>query len=162
MSKKNALAKISENTIFIDSSDNNYYFKYKKSIKPINICTDLPEATEDTENNFYYDKLARTIYKGKKFKNIFSGEYDYYWMPIAYQVNLNPSVDMNIRGGNQGETVVIDGANRIISSSNKSRIFGEGFNWKWLSLRRGENTIEVTGDCVITFEWRDPIKIGQF
>ena len=129
MSKKNALAKISENTIFIDSSDNNYYFKYKKSIKPINICTDLPEATEDTENNFYYDKLARTIYKGKKFKNIFSGEYDYYWMPIAYQVNLNPSVDMNIRGGNQGETVVIDGANRIISSSNKSRIFGEGFNW---------------------------------
>lgn len=162
MSKKDALAKISKNTIFIDSSDNNYYFKYKKSIKPINICTGLPEATEDTENDFYYDKLTRAIYKGKKYKGIFSGEYDYYWSPIAYQVNLNRSIDMNVRGSDYDETIVIDGANRVISSSNKSRIFGEGFNWNWLSLRHGENTIEVTGNCDITFEWRDPIKIGQF
>lgn len=61
-----------------------------------------------------------------------------------------------------GETVVLDGANRLISSSRPSRIFGEDFiGWEWLPLYNGTNEIEVIGDCDIIIEYREIRKIGS-
>lgn len=59
------------------------------------------------------------------------------------------------------EIVTLDGANRVVASShNAGRIFGNNFNWQWMSLAPGENTITVTGNCTIKFEWREPRKVG--
>lgn len=57
------------------------------------------------------------------------------------------------------EVVVLDGANRVVASTSK-RIFGNDFNWQWMPLKPGENTITVTGNCKIKFEWREPRKVG--
>lgn len=61
------------------------------------------------------------------------------------------------------ENITLDGANRVISSSSTSRIFGDDFiDWAWLPLYDGTNTIEVIGNCEVTFEYREPRKIGEF
>lgn len=61
------------------------------------------------------------------------------------------------------ETIALDGANRVISSSSTTRIFGNDFiDWAWLPLYDGTNTIEVIGNCTVTFEYREPRKIGEF
>ena len=63
----------------------------------------------------------------------------------------------------KGETVVLDGANRVVSSSRTDgRIFGSDFSWQWLPLVEGTNKISVIGNCSVTFEWRSPMKIGEF
>lgn len=61
------------------------------------------------------------------------------------------------------ETVVLDGANKVVSSSRTNgRIFGDDFNWQWLPLFDGENTISVVGNCTTTFEYREIRKVGEF
>ena len=61
------------------------------------------------------------------------------------------------------ETVVMDGANKVISSSHTSRIFGDDFvNQYYLPLYDGKNEITVEGNCTITFEWREVRKIGEY
>ena len=68
-------------------------------------------------------------------------------------------VSMNV----PGEIVTLDGANRIVSSNrNTNRVFGNDFNWKWLPLVEGENKIKVIGNCTITIEYREIIKVGDF
>ncbi len=63
----------------------------------------------------------------------------------------------------RGEKVVLDGANKVISSSSTSRIFGDDFvGWSWLPLYNETNTITVIGNCTVTLEWREPRKIGEF
>ena len=32
----------------------------------------------------------------------------------------------------------------------------------WFRLAKGENNIEVTGNCVVTVEWREPRKVGAY
>ena len=58
------------------------------------------------------------------------------------------------------ETVILDGANRVISSSRESRIFADDFNWNWMPLLPGDNNIKVTGSCTVKLEWREPRKVG--
>ena len=66
--------------------------------------------------------------------------------------------------GNIGtdEIITIDGANKIIASSNSERVLSSNFSWRWLGLKSGLNKIKVVGNCKVTFEWRDYIKPGQF
>lgn len=62
-----------------------------------------------------------------------------------------------------GETIVLDGANKIVHSERWSgRTFGSDFNWNWLPLYNGINNIEVIGNCQVTLEFRTPIKIGEW
>lgn len=61
-----------------------------------------------------------------------------------------------------GEKVVLDGANRVVSSSATSRVFGDNFNWSWLPLYNGRNTIEVIGNCTVILEYREIRKIGEY
>lgn len=68
-----------------------------------------------------------------------------------------------VKNNNTTETVILDGANRIISSSSVNRVFDSDFvNWNWLPLLDGKNEITVEGNCTVTFEWREPHKVGEF
>ena len=63
----------------------------------------------------------------------------------------------------KGETVVLDGANKIVSSSRANgRIFGDDFDFKWMPLHEGKNVFSVIGNCTIKLEWREPRKVGDF
>jgi hypothetical protein len=67
-----------------------------------------------------------------------------------------------VKNNTSTEEIVIDCANRIISSSNTRRIFGDDFNWMWLELFNGKNEITVEGNCEITIEYRTVIKCGEY
>ena len=60
-----------------------------------------------------------------------------------------------------GERIVLDGANRVVSSSS-TRIFGDDFSWNWIPLYEGKNELSFVGNCVVTIEYRTPIKCGEF
>lgn len=60
------------------------------------------------------------------------------------------------------EKVVLDGANRIVSSDNTRRIFGDDFNWQWLELYDGKNEITIEGNCEVTIEYREVRKVGEY
>lgn len=68
-----------------------------------------------------------------------------------------------IAGGALGETIILNGANKVISSTknNQLKIVGDNFNWQWPSLVTGENILTVTGNCKIKFEWIEPRKVGS-
>lgn len=62
-----------------------------------------------------------------------------------------------------GEIITLDGANKIISSNRATnRVFGNDFNWSWVGLVEGDNKIKITGNCTVTFEYREIIKVGDF
>ena len=69
--------------------------------------------------------------------------------------------DTLVKNNVKGETVVLDGANRVVSSSS-ARIFGDDFSWKWTPLYEGKNELSFVGNCTVTVEFRHPIKCGEF
>ena len=68
---------------------------------------------------------------------------------------------LRIKNNSAGETIVLDGANRVVSSSATKRIFGNDFDWQWLPLYNGKNEITVIGNCDIKLEYRAIRKIGE-
>lgn len=61
------------------------------------------------------------------------------------------------------EIIVLDGANKVVSSSITSRIFGDNFiDWDWLPLYNGENKITIEGNCSVVIEYREVRKVGEF
>lgn len=70
--------------------------------------------------------------------------------------------DTLVKKNIKGETIVIDGANKIVSSSRTSRIFGDDFDWQWIPLYEGKNELTFVGNCTVTIEYRTPIKCGEF
>lgn len=70
--------------------------------------------------------------------------------------------DSLVKNNIKGETVVLDGANRVVSSSSESRIFGDDFSWNWIPLYEGKNELSFVGNCTVTVEYRTPIKCGEF
>lgn len=66
-----------------------------------------------------------------------------------------------VKNNVKGENVVLDGANRVVSSSS-TRIFGDDFSWDWLPLYEGKNELSFVGNCIVTLEYRTPIKCGDF
>lgn len=68
-----------------------------------------------------------------------------------------------IKNNIKGENIVLDGANKVITSSRiNNRIFGDDFDWNWLPLFEGQNKLSVMGNCIITIEYRTVIKCGEF
>jgi hypothetical protein len=57
---------------------------------------------------------------------------------------------------------MVDGANKLITSTNTTRRFGDDFNWIWPELYDGKNEIAIEGDCIVTLEWREIRKIGEY
>ena len=70
--------------------------------------------------------------------------------------------DTLVKNNVKGEKVVLDGANRVVSSSSEHRIFGNDFSWQWTPLYEGKNELSFVGNCTVTVEFRYPIKCGEF
>ena len=60
------------------------------------------------------------------------------------------------------EKIVLDCANKIVSSDRVRRIFGDDFNLQHIELYDGRNEITIDGNCEITLEWREIRKIGEY
>ena len=71
---------------------------------------------------------------------------------------------MVIKNNISSETIILDGANKIVSSDRTGgRIFGDDFeNWQWLELRDGKNEITIEGNCEVALEWRSVRKVGEW
>lgn len=67
-----------------------------------------------------------------------------------------------IKNNTSTEKVVLDGANKIVSTDRTRRIFGDNFNWQWLELYDGKNEITIEGNCEVTLEWREVRKVGEY
>lgn len=75
----------------------------------------------------------------------------------------NPLTSTVVKNNNATEKIVLDGANKVISSDSVNRVFDTDFvNWQWLPLLDGKNEIEVEGNCTITISYREPRKVGEF
>lgn len=72
-------------------------------------------------------------------------------------------ITTTVKNNGQTEKIVLDGANRVISSTNARRIFGDDFvDWIWLPLYDGKNVITIDGNCDVTFEYREVRKVGEY
>lgn len=67
-----------------------------------------------------------------------------------------------VKNNTNTEQIMIDGANKIVSTNRVGRIFGDDFNWVWLELYDGKNEITVEGNCTVTIEYREVRKVGEF
>lgn len=67
-----------------------------------------------------------------------------------------------VKNNTPTENVVLDGANKIVSSDRIRRIFGDDFNLQHLELYDGKNEITIEGNCEVTLEWREVRKIGEY
>jgi hypothetical protein len=137
-------------------------------VQPLSSNTLADSAT--TEFKYYYfptENLIKTT--------VPDGPGKYKWESISvigmavkmsnrYTINgIENEKESIIAGGVLGETIILDGTNKVISgtSGSKTRIVGDDFNWEWLPLAAGDNTITVTGQCEIKFEWLEPRKVGS-
>lgn len=75
---------------------------------------------------------------------------------------VSAPVTMDVKNNTSTETVVVDGANRLISSTNTRRIFGDDFDWAWLPLYDGRNEITVEGNCDVEISYRTVVKCGDY
>lgn len=67
-----------------------------------------------------------------------------------------------VKNNIRNETVVLDGANKVVSSSRSiGRVFGNSFDFNWIPLYEGKNQITVVGNCTVAFDWRSPVKVGE-
>ena len=165
-------------TIDIDTDDNKPVYpritiREKGSVVSIPTGTTLTYLSDMVENTAYFNDTT------------------YYWKtadstdPIYFHSSTtNPNLDTTsvrftnthtdffnqktvldstiVKNNNITENIVLDGANKIISSNSVNRIFGNDFNWKWLELYDGKNEIAIEGNCEVTFEWREVRKIGEY
>ena len=86
------------------------------------------------------------------------------WVTTSVVIeNLTTGTKSRVGMNVPGEIITLDGANRIVSSNRSAnRVMGNDFNWAWLDLVEGENKIKVIGNCTITIEYREIIKVGDF
>ena len=77
--------------------------------------------------------------------------------------NTTTSKETIIAGGTIGETIIFDGANKVVSSDKDTtvKIIGDDFNWVWPAFIADKNSFTVTGSCDIKFEWTEPRKVGN-
>ncbi len=161
--------------INIDTDDNQPVYprvtiKHHGSV--VNVAKALTSTSDMIYDTVYYDGTS------------------YYWKPTSEQYafkksTTNPNLSTTsvrltnthtdffnvtktlepttVKNNNTTEQIVLDGANRIISSNSVNRIFGDDFvEWRWLALHDGKNEITVEGNCTVTFEYRTAIKCGEW
>lgn len=127
-------------------------------------------ADINTYNRYYFSVADDYVYKGTLVNE------QYGWEKITkvgvgfeikntyYQDGQDINVKSMVVGCHTNEIITIDGDNKIISSSdnqNSLKVFGNDFNWEWIYFVPGTNHIRVLGNCTVTFEWVEPIKIGN-
>lgn len=147
--EKGAVVPISSNTVYTALSnmvENTAYYNGTTYYWKTAPGTDVAYFNSSTTNPYLTTTSVRLTNTHTNFLN--------------QQTIFKPVV---IKNNNSTEKIVVDGANKIISSSSVNRIFGDDFeNWRWLALYDGKNEIKVEGNCTITLEWRCIKKIGEF
>ena len=161
-------------TITIDTDEPESAVYPKITIKHNN--TNYVRIADDTELTADSPMIAGTVY--------YNGT-TYYWLDSTstfcsnttnpnlqttgvkitntYAINDQTYVATCSIGNNTlDETIVLDGANKVISSSRTARIFGNDFTWEWIPLYDGVNTITVEGNCSIALEYREVRKVGEY
>ena len=168
-----------ENTVYYNGTT--YYWKTSEavfrsdSVAPAYEAWAIVEATRAYTEEDSFE--ANTFYH-------YNGVY--YWLdPYSFHSSQNdPSLDTTsvkitnthydvwgkptvlpsviVKNNSLTEAVTLDGANKIVSSSNTRRIYGDDFNWQWLELYDGTNEITVLGNCEVTLEYRTVIKCGEY
>lgn len=172
-----------ENTVYHNETKNIYYWKTTEPVwrndttKPdykgwtiVNVDREYTNEDAYANNTFYYYANNGTYYwidpysfhSSSKNPNlqttsvkITNQHYDFFGTPS------NP-VTTIIKNNTGTEKIVLDGANKIISSDRVRRIFGDDFNWQHLELYDGKNEITIEGNCEVSIEYRTIIKIGEY
>lgn len=124
-----------EGTVYYYNAGNMYYWVDAKGIRnDLNSNTSGFETTSVSIKNIHTDDNGNE----KKFTSV-------------------------IKNNIKNETVVLDGANRVVSSSRAAgRIFGDDFDFNWVPLYEGKNELSFVGNCSVTIQFRYPIKCGEF
>lgn len=72
-------------------------------------------------------------------------------------------VTMVVKNNTATEKIVVDGSNKVVSSTNTRRIFGDDFvEWYWLPLYDGKNELTIEGNCEVKIEYREVRKVGEY
>jgi hypothetical protein len=103
-------------------------------------------------------------------RQILKSEDVYQWNTVvetgaAFRIDIkgDPSKGVEVRGVSLDETIILDGANKIISVVPSDDIIavGDRFNFNWLPLAAGDNEITITGNCDVQIRWIEPRKVGS-
>ena len=130
------LSDMVENTVYFNGAT--YYWKTENSEDPIYFHSSAEDPNLSTTS--------------VKFTNTHTDFFN-------QQTVLNPTI---VKNNNLTEIVIIDGANKIISSNSVRRIFGNDFNLQYIELHDGKNEIVIEGNCKVTIEWRETRKTGDY
>ena len=169
-----------ENTVYYNEATNTYYWKTPDVLSSVEKPDNGYEIVEMegsysssdvfAENTLYYYIDSEMYYwlDPKRFHK----ESESPTLPLtsvrlrnSYTDLLNKNKTISpiiVKNNTPTEMVIIDGANRIVSSDRTRRIFGGDFNWQWLELYDGKNEITVEGNCDIKIEYREPRKLGEW
>ena len=146
----------------------------KHVVEPLTLEGELLDVNGHTLGAYYYFpsyKHIRKVVEGKiagtKAWEIVGNVYAAVRIENNYKLNgEDKSTTTWIAGGVNGETVVLDGENKIIYNKTQDdkdvvAIIGDRFNFNWLPLAYGTNNITIIGNCEIKFEWVEPRKVGS-
>lgn len=153
--------------------NNTYYVKVngqKQTVSGI-FATNIENQTPDLSTNgkYYLCSTDRYIYKGilndqnipawEKISKVGAG---FVIKNTFYENGQDITLTSSVIDCYENEVITLDGDNKLIASSETPmRIIGDSFNWEWIYFVPGENHIEIAGDCTVTFQWVEPIKIGN-
>lgn len=189
--EKGSIVNIPEGTIYNIYSDmvpNTVYFNginyYWKSDLPA-LCTGATEPDYDWEvvtvdtaytstdiiesNKIYYYSVDRkyrwidpyTFKESETDPKLITTSVRFVNRHTDLSGNVNKLNEVVAKNNTLTEEIVLDGANKIVSSNSVRRIFGEDFNWQWLELYDGHNEITIEGNCEVELEYRTVIKCGE-
>lgn len=138
-------------------------WKTKTGTKEYTASDTFEEKTIYSYNSKYYWMAPYNFYKSSTPPNlqttsvkITNQHYNFFNQPST-------PITMIVKNNTSTENVVIDGANRVISSNSVNRIFDDDFvDWRWLPLLDGKNEITVEGNCTVTIEYREIRKVGEY
>ena len=132
------------------------------------------KAENYTLDGYYYFTQDGVIAKAIGIQDN-EGQWKYEWKIItevgaAVKIeNTTVGTSTIVTGAATKETIILDGANKVISSYKNingdlvqnTKIIGNHFSWEWLPLNYGDNNITITGNCEIKLEWLEPRKVGD-
>ncbi len=138
-------------------------WKTKAGTKAYTANDVFEERTIYSYNGTYYWMAPHNFYKSSTPPNlqttsvkIVNQHYDFFGQP-------DYRTEMIVKNNTSTEKIVVDGANRVISSDRTRRIFGDDFvDWQWLPLYDGKNEITVEGNCEVVFDYRCVRKVGEY
>lgn len=185
----NGVVRVADGTVFNPNSDmieDTVYFNGSKYYWKSNTPSKLTSATKPAYEGWVVKNVLskeEILYESNV---IYLFASNYYWLDTSYfnVYDKNPGLATTgvrlsnkhtdffnnesgpfittVKNNTIDEKIILDGANKIVSSSRTNRIFGEDFDLQWLPLYDGKNEITVEGNCEVTLEWREVRKVGEY